>query len=80
MLFIEIPRAMAGKVVVFSCGNHMSPAKGSQKANKCSSIGLIEKEVFVAGKDERGRISGIPTAWRMVVVRFEPFGLKMRRG
>ena len=40
---------------------------------------FIEKKVLVAGKGERERISGVATAWRMVVVRFEPFGLKMRR-
>ena len=32
---------------------------------------FIEKEVFVTGKSERGRISGIPTAWRRIAVRYE---------
>lgn len=32
---------------------------------------FIEKKVLVAGKGERERISGIPTVWRRVIVRFE---------
>ena len=32
---------------------------------------VIEKKVLVAGKGERGRIPGILTAWRRVMVRFE---------
>ena len=32
---------------------------------------FIEKKVLVAGKGERERISGVATAWRMVVVRYE---------
>ena len=35
---------------------------------------FIEKEVFVTGKSERGRISGIPTAWRRIAVRYGLLG------
>ena len=35
---------------------------------------VIEKEVFVAGKGERGRISGILTEWRRIAVRYGLLG------
>ena len=35
---------------------------------------FIEKKVLVAGKGERERISGIPTAWRRIAVRYGLLG------
>ena len=79
MLFLAIPRAMAGRGICIAAQKSNKPRKRLLKGKQMFVYKFIEKKVLVAGKGERERISGVATAWCMVVVRFEPFGLKMRR-
>lgn len=59
MLFIEIPRAMAGRGICIAMRKSNKPRKRLLKGKQMFVIKVIEKEVFAAGKGERKRISGI---------------------
>lgn len=71
MLFIEIPRAMAGRGICIEAQKSNKPRKGSLKCKQMFVYKVIEKEVFMAKRDKRERILGISTAWRRVAVRYE---------
>ena len=71
MLFIEIPRAMAGRGICIAAQKSNKPRKRLLKGKQMFADSFIERKVPVAGKGERGRISGIPTAWRRIEVRYE---------
>ena len=62
VFFVGFPRAMRRRDLHCSERIKISPANGSQKANKRLSI-KYEEEVFVAGKGTRERISGIRRRW-----------------
>ena len=47
------------------------PRKRLSKGKQMFVDKVIVKKVLAAGKDKRGRISGIPTVRRRVIVRFE---------
>ena len=74
MLFIEIPRAMAGRGICIAAQKSNKPRKRLLKGKQMFVDKVIEKEVFVTGKSERGRISGVPTAWRRIAVRYGLLG------
>ena len=61
MLFIEIPRAMAGRGICIAAQKSNKPRKWLSKGKQMFVDKVIEKEVFVTGKSERGRISGVAT-------------------
>lgn len=70
MLFAGLWCVMVVKGAVSWCGNQNKPVKGKQMfVDK-----VIEKEVFVTGKSERKRNSGVPTAWRRIAVRYGLLG------
>ena len=59
MLFIEIPRAMAGRGICIEAQKSNKPRKGLLKWKQMFVDKVIEKEVFVAGRGTRERISGV---------------------
>ena len=59
MLFIEIPRAMAGRGICIAMRKSNKPRKGLLKGKQMFVDWVIEKEVFVAGRGTRERISGV---------------------
>lgn len=56
------------------CGGPDKPRKRLLKGKQMFVDKVIEKKVFVTGKSERGRISGVPTAWRRIAVRYGLLG------
>ena len=52
-------------------GSQNKPRKGLLKGKQTFVDEVIEKKVLVTGKDERERISSIPTVRRRVMVQFE---------
>lgn len=59
MLFIEIPRAMAGRGICIEAQKSNKPRKGLLKGKQMFVDWVIEKEVFVAGRGKRERFSDI---------------------
>ena len=59
MLFIEIPRAMAGRGICIAMRKSNKPRKRLLKGKQTFVDWVIEKEVFVAGRGTRERISGV---------------------
>ena len=76
MLFIEIPRAMAGRGICIAAQKSNKPRKWLLKGKQMFVYKVIEKEASVAGRWQRGRISGIQTVRGEVAVRCFPFALK----